>query len=57
MIRGSPKSWEEAVQSVVKEAAKESSQISRVYVENLSCVVKEGKVVEYRASVRLIMPV
>jgi len=56
MIGGSPKSWEEAVQNIVKEAAREN-RISRLYVESLSCVVAEGKVVEYRASVRLIMPI
>lgn len=57
MIGGSPKSWEEAVQNIVKEATRESNKISRLYVENLTCVVAGGKVVEYRASVRLIMPV
>lgn len=53
IIAGSPNSWEEAVQNAVSEAAKTAEGIRRVYVKSLMCNVSEGKVVEYRAEVRI----
>ena len=57
LIAGSSKSWEDAVENAVKEASKSTKDIRRVYVENLMCNVSEGKVVEYRAEVRISVPV
>ena len=56
MIGGSPDSWEKAVQTVVEKAVKDFGRVSRVYVENFSCRVDGERIVEYRATVRLIVP-
>jgi len=53
LIAGSPHSWEKAVENGVKEAAKTAKDIRRVYVKNLMCNVSDGKIVEYRAEVRI----
>ena len=57
LIAGSPQSWEEAVENGVKEAAKFAKDIRRVYVKNLMCNVSEGKIVEYRAEIRISVTV
>ena len=54
MSGGSPKSWEQAVQNVVKEAVKDYPDISRLYVENFSCKVVKGKIKEYRATAKIM---
>ena len=57
LIAGSSNSWEEAVENAVKEAAKTTKGIRRVYVKNLMCNVSKGKIVEYRAEVRISVTV
>jgi len=56
LIAGSPQSWEKAVENGVKEAAKTTKDIRRVYVKNLMCNISEGKIVEYRAEIRISVP-
>lgn len=57
LIAGSSNSWEEAVENAVKEAVKSAKDIRRVYVKNLMCNVSEGKIVEYRAEIRISVAV
>lgn len=57
LIGGSPNSWAEAVENAVKEAAKTGKDIRRVYVNSLMCNISDGKIVEYRAEVRISVPV
>ena len=57
LIGGSPNSWGEAVENAVKEAAKTAKDVRRVYVKSLMCNVSDGKIVEYRAQVRIAVPV
>lgn len=47
----------EAVENAVKEAAKMAKDIRRVYVKRLTCNVSDGRTVEYRAQVRIAVPV
>jgi len=49
----SPKSWEDAVNNAVTEAAKTVRGIQRVMVDNLDCKVENNKIAEYRADVRI----
>ena len=49
----SSKSWEDAVNNAVTEAAKTVRGIQRVIVDSLDCKVENNKIVEYRADVRI----
>jgi hypothetical protein len=53
LVGTSPNSWEEATSNAVKEAAKTVRGITRVLVNGLDAKVEDGKIVEYRADVRL----
>ncbi len=53
VVGGSPKGWQEAVENAVKESAKTIRNIRRVYVQRLICKIRDGEIVEYRASVRM----
>jgi len=57
LLASSPDSWEDAVQVAVQEAWKTEKGFRRVYVKSLMCNVRDGKVVEYRAEVRISVPV
>jgi hypothetical protein len=57
LLASSDKSWEDAVQSAVKEAAKTVKEIRSVYVKNLSAVVKKDQVTEFRANVKITFEV
>ena len=49
----SPKSWEEAVQNVVQRASKSLRDLRIVEVEKLDAKIEDGKVVAFRAKVKL----
>ena len=51
--RSSPNSWEEATGYAVKEAAKTVRNIKGVDVKRCTAKVKENKIVEYRAVVKI----
>lgn len=53
LMANSTKSWEDAAQQAVKEASKSLSNIRSVYVQDHSALVKNNKIVEYRATVKL----
>ncbi len=53
LIGSSPNSWEEAAGNAVKEAAKTVRNIKGVDVKRCTAKVKEDKIVEYRAVVKI----
>ena len=53
VLASSVKSWEDATQKAVDQAAKSLKHIRSVYVQEQSAIVKEGKIVEYRVNLKL----
>ena len=53
LIGGSPVGWEDAVSNAVKEAAKTVKNIKGVHVKRCTAKVKDNKIVEYRADVKI----
>jgi flavin-binding protein dodecin len=53
LVGTSPKSWEEAVQNVVTTASKSLRDLRIAEIRELDVRLENGKIVEYRAKVRL----
>ncbi len=53
VLANSEKSWEDATQKAVDQAAKSLKHIRSVYVQEQSAIVKDGKIVEYRVNLKL----
>jgi flavin-binding protein dodecin len=53
LIGSSPKGFEDAVQVAVTEASKSLRDLRIVEVEKFDCKIEEGKIVSYRAKVKL----
>jgi hypothetical protein len=53
IIGGSEKSWEDAAKKAVELAAKSLKEVRVAEVKELDMRVEEGKVVEYRAKLRV----
>jgi len=53
LIGSSPDSWQDAVEKAVKEAAKTVKNIKGVHVKRCTAKVKDNKIVEYRADVKI----
>jgi len=53
LIGSSPIGWEEAAQNAVKEAAETVRNIKGVDVKRCTAKVRENKIVEYRAVVKI----
>ncbi len=53
LVGTSPKSWEEAVQNVVATASKSLRDMRIGEVKELDVRMENGKIVEYRAKVKL----
>jgi flavin-binding protein dodecin len=53
IIGGSEKSWEDAAKKAVELAAKNLKEVRVAEVKELDMRVEEGKVVEYRAKLRV----
>ena len=53
LVGCSPKSWEDAVKTAVKEAGKTINGLHGVDVINQTAVIKDNEVLEYRANVKL----
>jgi hypothetical protein len=53
LIGNSPNSWEEAAKNAIDEAAKTVRKIKGIDVKRFTAKVKENKIVEYRAVVRI----
>jgi flavin-binding protein dodecin len=53
LIGSSQDGWKEAVENAVKEAAKTIKNIKGVHVKRCTAKVKDNKIVEYRADVKI----
>ena len=53
LIGNSPNSWEEAAKNAIDEAAKTVRKIKGIDVKRFTAKVKENKIVEYRAVVKI----
>jgi flavin-binding protein dodecin len=53
LIGSSSKSWEDAAQNVLKEAADTIRDIKSIDIKNFTAKVKNNKIVEYRVVVHL----
>ncbi|MHA1331056.1 MAG: dodecin family protein, partial [Candidatus Hodarchaeales archaeon] len=53
IVGSSPKSWEDAIEKAVADAAKSLRDIRIASVDELDCKIEEGKVVAYRVRFRL----
>jgi flavin-binding protein dodecin len=53
IMANSKKSWEDAAQQAVTEASKTLENIRSVYVQDHSATVSNGKISEYRVTVKL----
>ena len=56
LVGESAKDWQDAVQNAVKEAARSIPNISGVEVTNWTASVQGGRVVEYKADVKVAYP-
>lgn len=57
LIGTSNKSWDDAVEQAVAEAAETVEHITGVEVMNTTGVVRDGKIVEYKANVNVAFAV
>ncbi len=53
LMANSTKSWEDAAQQAVTEASKSLHNIRSVYIQDMSATVENGKISEYRVTVKL----
>ncbi|MCU0384516.1 MAG: dodecin family protein [Flavihumibacter sp.] len=53
LMANSTKSWEDAAQQAVTEASKSLHNIRSVYIQDMSATVENGKITEYRVTVKL----
>jgi hypothetical protein len=53
LIGSSPIGWSEAAQNAVTEAAKTVKNIKGVHVKRCTAKVKDSKIVEYKANVKI----
>ena len=53
LIGSSPKDWEDAVKVALAEAAKTFDNIKSIYVKRCKGTVENGKIVQYRAVVKI----
>ena len=57
LLASSEKGWEDATQVAVKTASKTVQEIRSVYIQDMSAVVKENKVIEYRVNAKITFEV
>lgn len=57
LLASSDKSWEEATRSAVKIASRTIKEIRSVYVQDMSAVVNEDQVIEFRVNVKITFEV
>jgi flavin-binding protein dodecin len=53
VISQSDKSWEDAAQLAVRDAAKTINGIKSIYIKNLEGVVKDNKIIHYRVNANI----
>lgn len=54
ILASSKKSWEDATAQAVKKASKTLKNVKSANVSNMSTVVKDGKITEYRVNVKIV---
>ncbi len=57
LLASSPKSWEDATLNAVKTAGKTVKEIRSVYVQDMSAVVRDNKIIEYRVNAKITFEV
>ncbi len=57
VMASSPKGWEDATAVAVKMAGKTVKEIRSVYVQDMSAVVNDNKITEYRVTVKITFEV
>ncbi len=57
VMASSPKGWEDATAIAVKMAGKTVKEIRSVYVQDMSAVVNDNKITEYRVTVKITFEV
>jgi len=57
IMASSPVGWEDATAVAVKMAGKTVKEIRSVYVQDMSAVVKDNKITEYRVNVKITFEV
>ena len=57
LVGKSDKGWEDAAANAVKSAARTIHGISGVEVQNMTAKVKDGKIVEYKTTVKIAFEV
>jgi flavin-binding protein dodecin len=53
VLSQSEKSWEEAAQRAVADAAKSVRHIKSIYIKNMEGVVRDDRIVEYRVNANI----
>ena len=53
LLARSTVSWEDATQKAITKASKSLKNVKSVYVKNQSAAVSDGKISEYRATVKV----
>jgi flavin-binding protein dodecin len=53
LLSQSPKGWEDAAQSAVKEASKTLRNIRSIYVKEFTAEVDNGKITNYRVNAKV----
>lgn len=57
IMASSPKGWEDATAVAVKTAGETVKEIRSVYIQDMSAVVKDNKITEYRVNVKITFEV
>jgi len=57
IMASSEKSWEDATKLAVQNAGKTVKEIRSVYVQDMSAVVKNNKITEFRVNVKITFEV
>ena len=53
VLSSSKKSWEEAAENAITEASKSVRGIRSLNIQNMSAIVKDGKITEYRLNSKI----
>lgn len=53
VLAESDKSWEDAAQTAVRDAAKSVRGIKSIYLENIEATVEDGKINKYRINAKI----
>ncbi|HOW26280.1 MAG TPA: dodecin family protein [Bacteroidales bacterium] len=57
VLASSPKSWEDATKEAVRIASKTVKEIRSVYIQEMSVVVKNNEIAEYRVNAKITFEV